>query len=260
VTVVSLEISLAALIFSGALAPYVAFGIGFILFGAFAFLALGALTSSIPGTITLPQDTPAAILALIAAGVVANTTASASPEQTFITVVVAILLTTLLTGALFTLFGRFQLSGFVRFIPYPVVGGFLAGTGWLLASGSFSVMTDMQITLATFPDLFRTNVLIHWLPGLLFAVVLLLILRRSSRPLVIPGMLVFSIALFYVLLALLGISTAEAAQLGWLLGPFEQNALFRPLTPTSFTLVDWPAILTQLDKIVTECKRPRGGC
>jgi SulP family sulfate permease len=249
VTVVSLEISLAALIFSGALAPYVAFGIGFILFGAFAFLALGALTSSIPGTITLPQDTPAAILALIAAGVVANTTASASPEQTFITVVVAILLTTLLTGALFTLFGRFQLSGFVRFIPYPVVGGFLAGTGWLLASGSFSVMTDMQITLATFPDLFRTNVLIHWLPGLLFAVVLLLILRRSSRPLVIPGMLVFSIALFYVLLALLGISTAEAAQLGWLLGPFEQNALFRPLTPTSFTLVDWPAILTQLDKI-----------
>jgi SulP family sulfate permease len=249
VTVVSLEISLAALIFSGALAPYVAFGIGFILFGAFAFLALGALTSSIPGTITLPQDTPAAILALIAAGVVANTTASASPEQTFITVVVAILLTTLLTGALFTLFGRFQISGFVRFIPYPVVGGFLAGTGWLLASGSFSVMTDMQITLATFPDLFRTNVLIHWLPGLLFAVVLLLILRRSSRPLVIPGMLVFSIALFYVLLALLGISTAEAAQLGWLLGPFEQNALFRPLTPTSFTLVDWPAILTQLDKI-----------
>ena len=72
ITDVSFEISLAALIFSGVLAPYVANGIGFLLFGAFAILLLGALTSSIPGTITIPQDTPAAILALIVAGVISN--------------------------------------------------------------------------------------------------------------------------------------------------------------------------------------------
>jgi len=95
ITDVSLEISLAALIFSGVLTPYVAYGIGFILFGALAFLSLGALTSSIPGTMTIPQDTPAAILALIAAGVVANMTASSTLEATFTTVVVAIILTTL---------------------------------------------------------------------------------------------------------------------------------------------------------------------
>lgn len=249
VTVVSLEISLAALIFSGVLVPYLAYGIGFILFGAFALLLLGALTSSIPGTMTIPQDTPAAILALIAAGVVTKMAVSTTLEQTFTTVVVAILSTTLITGVLFVLFGRFKMSGFVRFIPYPVVGGFLAGTGWLLASGSFSVMTGMSITISNFMVLFRTEILIHWLPGLVFAVTLLLILRRSSRPLVIPGMLILSIALFYIVLALLGISTAEAAQLGWLLGPFEQDALFQPLTPASFALVDWPAILSQLDKI-----------
>ena len=38
ITDVSVEISLAALIFSGVLAPYVAHGIGFVLFGAFAIL------------------------------------------------------------------------------------------------------------------------------------------------------------------------------------------------------------------------------
>ncbi len=249
ITVVSLEISLAALIFSGALAPYVAYGIGFVLFGAFTVPLLGALTSSIPGTMTIPQDTPAAILALIAAGVVGNTSASANLEGTFTTVVVAIILTTLLTGAVFILFGRFKLSGFARFIPYPVVGGFLAGTGWLLAAGSFSVMTDMSITLGNFTQLFQSDVLIHWLPGLVFAVTLLLVLRRSSHSLVIPGMLALSIGLFYIVLALLGISTSEAARLGWLLGPFEQEALFRPLTPASLALVDWSAILTQLDKI-----------
>lgn len=249
ITDISLEISLAALIFSGVLAPYVAYGIGFILFGAFTLLLLGALTSSIPGTMIIPQDTPAAILALIATGIVVNMAASASLEETFTTVVAAIIVTTLSTGILFTVFGRFKLSGFARFIPYPVVGGFLAGTGWLLAAGSFSVMTGVPITLTNFTDLFRTEVLIHWTPGLVFAVTLLMVLRRSSHTLVIPGMLALSIALFYIILAVAGISTAEAAELGWLLGPFEQNALFRPLTPASLALVDWGAIVTQLDKI-----------
>ena len=76
ITVVSFEISLAALIFSGVLVPYVAYGIGFVLFGAFMIPLIGALTNSVPGAMTIPQDTPAAILALIVAGVVSNMSAT----------------------------------------------------------------------------------------------------------------------------------------------------------------------------------------
>lgn len=249
ISVVSLEISLAALIFSGVLAPFVARGIGFILFGAFAVLSIGAITSSIPGTMNVPQDTPAAILALVAAGIASTMAATATLEATFTTVVVAIMLTTLAAGILFLIFGRFKLSGFVRFIPYPVVGGFLAGTGWLLAKGAFSVMSDVALTLANFSLLFRTDVLVHWIPGLIFALALLLILRRSSHFLIIPGMLALSIGLFYIALAIAGISTSEAAANGWLLGPFEQDALFQPLTFSSLAQVNWFAIVPQADKI-----------
>ena len=249
ITDVSVEISLAALIFSGILAPYVAQGIGFVLFGAFTILIIGALTSSIPGAMTIPQDTPAAILALIAAGVVGKMSGTATLEETYRTVIAAIIITTLLAGLIFILFGRFKLSGFARFIPYPVVGGFLAGTGWLLAKGAFSVMTDMPLTLKDFPGLFRTDILVHWLPGLIFGLALLLILRRSSHFLIIPGMLALGIGLFYLALALAGIPVSQAAQAGWLLGPFEQEALFQPLTPAAITQVNWPAILSQLDKI-----------
>jgi SulP family sulfate permease len=248
VTDVSLEISLAALIFSGVLAPFVGQGIGFILFGAFAVLLIGAITSPIPGTMNVPQDTPAAILALVAAGV-ASKMSDAPLESTFITVVAAIILTTLATGLLFLVFGRFKLSGFARFIPYPVVGGFLAGTGWLLAKGGLSVMADLPITLTNFPHLFRTDILVHWIPGLVFALTLLLILRRSSHFLVIPGMLVLAIGFFYVVLSLAGISTAEAAANGWLLGPFDQEALFQPLTLSSLAQVNLTAIISQVDKI-----------
>jgi len=231
------------------LAPFVGQGIGFILFGAFVVLFIGAITSPIPGTMNVPQDTPAAILALVAAGVVSHMSGSATLDETFTTVVVAIIITSLLTGLVFLLFGQFKLSGFARFIPYPVVGGFLAGTGWLLAKGGLSVMANMPLTLANFPHLFRTDILVHWIPGLIFALALLLILRRSSHFLVIPGMLALSIGLFYIALNLAGISTAEAATNDWLLGPFDQEALFQPLTLSSLAQVDWSAIISQVDKI-----------
>jgi SulP family sulfate permease len=249
ITDVSFEISLAALIFSGVLAPYVAYGIGFVLFGAFVILLISALTSSIPGTITIPQDTPAAILALIVAGTASNMSASATLDQTFTTAVTAIIVTTLLAGLTFLLFGRFKLSRFARFIPYPVVGGFLAGTGWLLAKGGLSVMIDMSITLGNFPLLFQTDNLLHLLPGVIFALALLLLLRRTSHSLVIPGMLALAIGIFYIALAIAGISTSQATEMGWLLGPFEQKALFQPLGPSAIAQVDWSAILSQADKI-----------
>ena len=110
-------------------------------------------------------------------------------------------------------------------------------------------MADVSLTLANFPHLFRTDILAHWIPGLIFALALLLVLRRSSHFLVIPGMLALAIGLFYIALALAGISTAEAAADGWLLGPFDQEALFQPLTFLSLTRVNWSAILTQVDKI-----------
>ena len=251
ITDTSLEISLAALIFSGLLTPFLGQGIGFILFGAFIILFIGAITSPIPGEISVPQDTPAAIMALIAAGIVNTLSASASIEETFTTVIAAIVLTSLLTGVIFLVFGRFKLSGFARFIPYPVVGGFLAGTGWLLAKGSFGVMTDMDITLKNIPLLFQVNFLMQWIPGLIFAVALLVILRRSSHTLIIPGMLILFVALFYSVLAMADISISQASELGWLLGPFEQEALFQPLGPSSLALVDWSAILKQFDKIGT---------
>src|SRR4030042_3723854 len=63
------EISLAAYIFSGDLSQFLAGGIGVMLFGALVFGVVVALITSVPGVIAVPQDTPAAILALMAGGI-----------------------------------------------------------------------------------------------------------------------------------------------------------------------------------------------
>jgi SulP family sulfate permease len=249
IVTISLEISLAALIFSGDLDQFLAGGIGLMLFGAFAVGITIALTSSLPGMVGLPQDTPAAIMALVA-GAIGVSMQGDDPEAIYSTVVAAISLTSILTAIFFLVLGRFKASGFVRYIPYPVVGGFLAGTGYLLSMGAFGVMAEVS-TLGDLPQLLDTQKLILWVPGVIFAITLLVLLRKWNHYLITPGALIIATALFYGYLWLAGISVSEAASRGWLLGPFPSGGLYQPLSLSSLGLIHWDAILQNIDKIAT---------
>src|SRR6266508_6168550 len=159
IVAISSEISLAALIFSGDLSRFLGAGIGLMLFRSFAIGIAVAITTSVPGMVGLPQDTPAAILALVAAGIAASMRNS-EPRAVYATLVAAISLTSLLTAVFFLLLGWFKASGFVRYIPYPVVGGFLAGTGWVLSLGAMNVMTGIPLGLTTLSQILSLNKLI----------------------------------------------------------------------------------------------------
>ncbi len=243
-------VSLAALIFSGSLSQFLAGGIGLVLFGALVMGIVVALTTSLPGMVAIPQDTPAAVLALVASGI-AVAMRSAQPQAVYVTVLVAIALTSLLMAVILILLGVFRASGFVRYIPYPVVGGFLAGTGWLLAKGAFGVMLGMPMSLANLPQAFTLAKLADWIPGLIFAAVLLVVLRRFHHFLITPAALVLSTGLFYGYLLLAHLSIAQASAAGWLLGPFPGGSFFQPPSLASLAQVDWRAILGEADKIAT---------
>lgn len=250
IVTISTEISLAALIWSGPLSQFLAGGIGLMLFGSFAIGVIIALLSSLPGVVSIPQDTPAAILALIAAGIALAMQASGG-QSVYVTVVAAIAVSSLLMAVLFLLLGWFKASSFVRYIPYPVVGGFLAGTGFLLAKGAFAVMVGLSMGLGDLSLLWTADKLVQWIPGILFAVTLLVILRRSNHFLITPAALVLATALFYAYLFLSHTSVADALARGWLLGPFPAGGLYRPLAPADLAHVDWGAILHQADKMAT---------
>jgi sulfate permease, SulP family len=132
--------ALAALIFSGELAGGLPVGIGILLFSAAAVGVVVGATSSYPGAVAQPQDGAAAILGLLALSVYAALPPALPYEQKLVSVFVAIGATTLVTGLFFLALGGLRLGGLVRFVPYPVVGGFLAGSGWLFIKGSLTVM------------------------------------------------------------------------------------------------------------------------
>ena len=207
-------ISFTALIYAGELSNFVAYGIGFALISASITGVVVALVTSLPGTVAGNQDAPAAILAVMSAAIVASMPANATGIETFVTVAVAIALSTLLCGLFLLGLGYFNLGGLVRFLPYPVGGGFLAGTGWLLVTGSISMMTDITPNLLGLSTLFQSEILLQWLPGLVFAITLMVILNRYSHFLLLPGLVLGAIISFYVVIWLTGTSIAEVSAQG----------------------------------------------
>lgn len=244
-------ISYATLVYAGLPSEFVVRGIGFTLMGAFLFNLFFAFACSLPGIVAYPQDNPAAILGLVTAGISGVMPLSASVDSTFATVVAAVVLSSVLTGILLLLLGLFRLGNLVRYLPYPVMGGFLAGTGALMVRGAIRSMTGLTVSLDTLPALFTTNLFVHWLPGLVLGLVLLVLLRRYSHFLLLPGILVTAIGSFYGVVWVAGLDLDTLRSAGWLLGPFPKAGLWRPLAPDLLQQIDWAVLGTQSSTIVT---------
>lgn len=246
--VLPLVISFAILIFSGELSVFASQGIGMVLFGGLIMQLIVALTSSVPGLIGAPQDSPAAVLGLSALMVAARMEGM-PPEAKFITVVVMVMLTSVVAGLFFVFVGGFKLSRFVRFMPYPVVGGFVAGTGLLLTQGALGVMLGRTFHLTDLEILFQTEDLLLWIPGILFGTIVLIASRRSKHLLTYPALLIGAVMLFYLAVTGSGYTLDQVRDLGWLLGPFPPGALWTPLDLSLLAQVDWGLILSQSSNI-----------
>ena len=238
-------IPMAALVFSGALEPYVATGIGINLFSSAIIGAIIALRSSLKGIIAFPVAEEMTTLAVILSAVASQIPSSTPALEVLLTLVAAIALTSLLVGVFLLVVGHLRLGEWIRFLPYPVMGGYLAGLGCLMSLGGLQVMADVG-TVTQLPLLFQPHLLLKWVPGVAFAIALLGLTRRYQNVLVIPASFTLVTGLFYLVLALTQTSLAEAFQQRWLLGPFPAGPLWQPISLFHLTGVNWGLILTQL--------------
>ena len=82
------------------------------------------------------QDASAAILGLSAASIAASWWGPTGSTPCWSCSAV----TALATGLVFLLMGYFALGDIARFVPFPVIGGLLAGTGYLILVGAIEIM------------------------------------------------------------------------------------------------------------------------
>ncbi|BBD07522.1 SulP family inorganic anion transporter [Desulfovibrio ferrophilus] len=249
IMLVIIESSFANMIFAGSLSNFSAQATGLLIFGAMMMTLVTGVTSSFKGVVTLPQDIPAAIFVGIASTLMITMGSQESQEQ-FSTLVVLMMLSGVFTGLCFFVMGLFKLSNLVRFLPFPVVGGFLAGCGLLLCLGGLGVMTGVSPGLETLESYAQGQVFYKWLLGVGFALGLFALLKLRPHFLILPGALVLGIGAFFLGLAVLGIDASTARQGGWLVGSLPSGGLWPAFTPDDFAYVDWGVVLTQLPNVM----------
>ena len=242
-------IALSAIVFSGPMLPYAVQGAGMMLFGGIVFSLLIGVTSSYPGMLAVPQEVPATVLGTI--GVVVGGTVSAPGDVQFMTMVALLLLSGLLTGLLFLTVGYFRLSHLFRFIPYPVAGGFFAGTGWVLSLAALSVMSGVALDWQTLPRLFEPDMVWKWGPGAAYGLVLTLAMKHKGNLPVMIGSVVLVSALYHVGLLALDISVEDAKALGLLMSGIPEGGLWPAFGPSDLGAVDWRVVAGQVPTLLT---------
>ncbi len=237
-------VAFTALIYSGELSSQIPRALGFIIIGDAMLCAVVAWLSSNPAAIGVEQDAPGAMLSVIAAGIIAALPGAISRQ--FATVTMMIVTTTILTSILLLVLGFFKLGGLARFLPYPVIGGFLAGSGWLLVQGGVGLMADVQPG----PGLFQANALRLWIPGLILGILIYFATQKIKQPYTIPALMVAASILFYAVVGMMGLSTTELRANGWLLNSYSSSTWEFALSPAVLSQVDWGLLMAQIPALI----------
>ena len=237
------EVSMAALIFSGPLAPFLPQGIGLMLFGTFAVCLMIALTGSYRGTISSHPTAPMMVLGAIGAALTLEGSAL------FTTLVAIVIISTATVAACFLVVGHLRVANLIRFVPYSVACGVLAGTGGSCFLAALAIM-GFAPDLHRLPSLLEPTVLWNWGPGVAYGLGLFILTKRWNSVLILPASFVLAAALYHAGLPLLDISGEEAKAAGLLFAGMLEGNLWPAFRPGDLAHVDWAAVANQIPQMV----------
>ncbi len=209
------SISFVALIYTGSLSAFLGPAIVMTLIGSTIMVLAGAMLHRLPA-LASPQDTTALLLA----GSLASVAAADPGALNGPTVAALIVLITAITGVAVYIAGRMKVGYLARYVPYPVLGGFLAATGYLLTTGAIGLLLDQSVTLVDIPGLFASDTVFQWLPWIMLAAGIVFATRVWPNDLTLPICVLTVGVGFYLWLLIAGVDMAQASARGWLLGPF----------------------------------------
>ena len=238
------QIAFGSFIFSGALNSFSSQGIGLILFGNFAACLIVAITSGYRGAIAGLSPALVVIMATIASAI------NAEGEAMFVNAVAIFVVSAMAIGLSFILIGRYQMSNVVRFIPYPVAAGFVAGIGGIVCFEAVKLMIGEQPG-STFLKYLEPGILMKWVPGTLFGVALYYAMKNWRNMFILPVSVAIAISAYHLILNELDISGDAARQAGLLLRSTADGSLWPSVLPADFVHLDWIAIVDQMPNIMT---------
>lgn len=247
-------ISFSALIFQGAIAAGFALGLAALIMGTVVTGIVVALTSTLSPADAGP-DTPAVAVMSVLAGSIAAALAAqgASNQAIIINVLVAISMSALFTGFLLFGLGALRLGQWLRFIPYPVIAGFLAASGWLLITGGVEVVTQTNLTLspASWAMLYSGMYGPQLIVGVIFALVIAALRRWVPPYLALP--IAFAGFLVILNIVLFGVMQDEPMRNAWFLPSLGKLTLWWPIAAVMRHDIDWGVLAQSSAEIGAVC-------
>ena len=216
--------SFGGLVFGGPLDPFVGRAVIAALVSSIIVLPILAWRSSFFFSLGGPDSNPAAILAFTLAAVTSEILqgAKVAPAQLVPTALMSLFLSSAACGLILFTMGRLGWGRYVRYIPHPVVGGFLAGSGYLLIAGAWKMLTSQPLSLFALGIVTDVHPL-AWGSVVIVAVALLVLTRLVRHFLTIPLVLIGAMGLFHVARVAWGIDLATARHSGLLLAPLQMG-------------------------------------
>lgn len=246
---ITVAISVAALVFTGTNPAYFATGVSILLVGTLILALGGTLGSGFSGIIVAPRSGLAPVFVTLVAAVIAAMGHDGNSSGIMPTIIMTIMITTACAGIMLVFLGQLKLGRMVRYIPYPVMGGFFAGIGFLFVKGGIAVASGVSPAPGNLARLLSPPLLSLTLPALVFALVLYQAQRRLNHWAVFPGLLLASFAIFYTVFALTGQHFENAVATGWLPEVAATTTRFPIFDFADFGNIDWAVVAGQTGSI-----------
>jgi len=174
--------------------------------------------SSLPFAIGQVQDAGLIFLSAMS-NIIANNILQngGTTEEVVSTTLVILSLSTAALGALLVLMGRFKLADVVSYLPFSVVGGYLAFIGYFcLEAGVALCISKSMMGIAGWAQLWDQQALILAAPGVACGLALTLVSRNIENNVALPLAMVVVPCAFYCILWVLGLELADARKYGWI--------------------------------------------
>jgi SulP family sulfate permease len=165
-------------------------------------------------------------------------------------VLITLGLSTIVTGIVLCGFGVTRMGRAIRYVPYPVVGGFLGATGCLLVFGAIRVITGQRLQLATLDRFANMLTLSELAAACAMALVLYLAWHRSRSTFGLPAILIGGIIFAHLAFWFAGISLVEAQAAGWTFEPPPRVSLMLPWSANEISRYPWYALPDLLGNVI----------
>ncbi len=239
VLTVAFGLSYSLLIFAGPLAPYLSYGVATTFVTSAILGAVLALRSSFPFAIAAPETSTAAMTGILASSLVEHMAQVSPSAPTIDAVLLTLGIASITTGIVLCAFGVTRMGRAIRYVPYPVVGGFLGATGCLILLGAIRVITGLQLQFSTLEQFANLMTGYELAAALAMALVLYATWHRSRTPFGLPAILIIGTLAAHVMFRLGGVSPTEAQALGWTFQPPPQVSLLLPWSTHTIAHYPW---------------------